>query len=90
LSRRENLSIRPTKARTEHADCRFRVKEAADGTPWVSVEPGYGKIPAFEDALIGLRLRTGTTLDQAEAIAEFFNANVEGLGFTMFESHRYF
>ena len=55
----------------------FRVKEAADGTPWIAAEPAGDTIKIVGskggDLQIGFFLRPGATIDDAQKVAEAMN-----------------
>jgi hypothetical protein len=76
-----------SRARTEHGEFAFTVKEAADGTPWIAAEPRRQTMPALKDAFIGFSLRKGTTLQQAYKISGFMNEHLEGMSLTVFDTH---
>ncbi len=73
-----------TKAKTDHADFVFAVKEHADGTPWIMCEPRGSGLPGIGDGFLGLTLREGIGIREAEEIAEYLNNRVEGLSHTQF------
>jgi hypothetical protein len=77
-------------ARTEQGDVHFTVKEFADGSPWIMVDPEYKTMPALHDAFIGFQLNHRTTLQQAQRIADFLNNNLAGVSLTIFETHPLF
>ncbi len=68
----------------------FRVKEAADGTPWIQLEPSGKEITFLEHALFGFNLQPGTNLAQAEKIADFLNNSLTDVGVTLFPEHPMF
>ena len=66
------------------ADYRFFVKEgqpgpdsADDAPPWLSCEADTSDLRILNGGDLSLRLRKGTTLDQAHEIARFLNKHVE-------------
>lgn len=76
-----------TKAKTEHAQCIFAVKEYDDGTPWIMVEPRRAPDNSlFTNGFIGLTLRPGVSFEQAKEIARELNENFEGISYTQFLS----
>jgi hypothetical protein len=77
----------PTQARTEHGRYRFRVKEGAEGNPWIAAEPQGEEMPCLKHAFIGFQLPDRTALAQAERIADYLNQNLTGMSITMFEQH---
>ncbi len=74
-------------ARTEQGEFCFKVKEGADGTPWVYAEPLRETMPALKNAFIGFGLPRGTTLPQAERIAKRMNENLVTMSMTIFDTH---
>lgn len=81
--------MRGTRARTEHGDYRFTVKEGGspDYRPWITTEPRGQGIPALKHAFIGFELPDGTTITQAKKIADFMNKNLVTMSLTMFGTH---
>jgi hypothetical protein len=79
-----------TESRTEHANYLFRVKGYADGTPWICSEPRHKDIPILEHGFLWFSLPEGTTLNQAEHIAQFMNANLDDVNITLFDTHSMF
>ncbi|HET9283718.1 MAG TPA: hypothetical protein VFR24_17325 [Candidatus Angelobacter sp.] len=78
-------------ARTEAGRYVFKVKEKADGTPWLIAEPSSGRISMLEnDAFIGFDLFPGTTLAQAYQIAEFMDQHLATMNLTVFDTHPLF
>ncbi len=76
-----------TKAKTDYARCTFAVKEHADGTPWIMVEPrSTSDIPLLKNGFIGLTLRPGISFKKAEEIARELRENFEGISYTQFLS----
>ena len=75
-----------TQAKTDHTRCTFTLKEHADGTPWVMVEPYAPGIPALENGFIGLTLRPGVSFEQAKEIVRKLSENFEGVSYTQFLS----
>jgi hypothetical protein len=82
--------MRGTEARTEHGEFRFAVKEREDGTPWITAEPLRSSMTMLTDAFIGFQLPKGTTLEQAERIADYMNRNITSISMTLFDSHPMF
>lgn len=66
-------------ARTERGQCRFTVKEGADGRPFIALEPLGRAIEALGDAFLGLTLRDSVNYAHAQQIAEILNDQVTGL-----------
>jgi hypothetical protein len=79
-----------TEARTVHANYLFKAKEYADGSPWIFAEPRHKDILVLEHGFLGFSLRSGTTMKQAENIAEFMNANLDDVSITLFAAHPMF
>jgi hypothetical protein len=79
-----------TEARTERGGFRFRVKELADGTPWIMAEPLRNEVLFLKNAFVGFDLTPGTTLSQAERIAEFMNEHIDTMSMTVFDQHPMF
>lgn len=84
------VQSRGSKARTEHGSYLFTVKEAADGSPWIMLEPRRTDVTALKEAFIGFGLRQGTTIEKAQEVADYLNRNLADLSFTMFDDHRYY
>jgi hypothetical protein len=76
-----------TEARTERAAYLFKVSESSDRSCWISTEPLRGNMPVLEHALLGFDLPTGTSVRQAEAIADFLNDNLVEINVTLLDSH---
>ena len=79
--------MKGSQARTEHGDFLFKVSESADCTLWISTEPRGKGIPALDKAFIGFGLPEGTTLAQAQKIADFMNNNLTTISLTIFDTH---
>ena len=73
-----------SKAKTEHADYIFAVKEYEDGTPWIMLEPSRAGLPVLKNGFLGLTLREGIDKREAEKIAEFLNDRVKSISHTQF------
>ncbi len=52
----------------------FSVKEFADGTPFISFEPRYRNLKILKDGNLSFQLPKGTTIGQAEEIANYLNS----------------
>jgi hypothetical protein len=84
--RRKN--IMGANARTERGRFSFKVKEFADGTPFIFAEgPDHSTMASLDDAFIAFDLDAGTTLEQAQRIADFMNKNLAGMSMTIFDTH---
>jgi hypothetical protein len=70
-----------TEARTVTGAVLFRVSEYADGTPWISLEP-LRHLPELERLLVGFNLSPTVSVERAEGIARYLNANVEDVSLT--------
>lgn len=73
-----------TRAKTDYSDFTFTVKEFGDGTPWIMCEADQPGLPVLKDGHLGLRLREGTTIEQAQEIAEYLRDNIAGISHTRF------
>ncbi len=71
-------------ADTERAKYVFCVKEFADGTPWVVLEPRRSNLAILGDGFLGLELAQGTELKKAEEIADYLNEHIESVSYTGF------
>jgi len=91
ISRGGKRPMARKKARVEQGRVRFMVREEANGTPFLCIEPEYQSIPVLEDALISLQLHSGTSLptsrQQAQRIKDLMNDYFSGISFTMYDSH---
>ena len=73
-----------TQSKTERARYVFTVKEFGDGTPWIMLE-GSGKgLEVLGDGFIGLDLKEGTTLKEAEALAATLRQSIATVAYTSF------
>jgi hypothetical protein len=75
-----------TNAKTDYSAFTFTVKEFGDGTPWIMCEEYQPGLPVLKDGYLGLRLREGTTIEQAQEIAEYLRDHVAGVSHTRFLS----
>ncbi|HKW34444.1 MAG TPA: hypothetical protein VJN92_15645 [Candidatus Acidoferrum sp.] len=73
------------KASTWRSKSYFRAVEGSDGTPWIICEPQGPKIPALSDGFIGFDLTQGTSLKEAEALADMLRRMVTDVSVTTFE-----
>jgi len=73
-----------TQSKTERAKYVFAVKEFSDGTPWIMLERSWNGLDVLGNGFIGLDLKDGTTLKQAEALAETLHRNVSAVSYTSF------
>lgn len=72
-------------ADSEIADYKFIVKEGNptyNGAPWLACEPENHELSIVGDGSLGLRLREGTTLEQAQELARLLQQRVAGLKYT--------
>lgn len=67
---------------TERADYRFVVKEFADGTPWIVLEPMRGDLSVLGNGFLGLDLVKGTDLKKAHEVADFLNEAIHSVSYT--------
>ena len=72
------------KAKTDHAEFTFTVKEYEDGAPWIICEPLSSGLPALGDSFLGLRLRDEVTAKKAEEVAQLLRLHVRGISHTQF------
>ena len=73
-----------TKAKTDYSTFTITVKEDGEGNPWIMCEPDQPGLPAIGDGFLGLRLRDGIEIREAEEIAEYLNDHIEGVSHTQF------
>jgi hypothetical protein len=81
-----------TKARTEHGDFLFAVKEFGGPTyePWIVAEPRRTTTTLIgRGAFLGFTLHTKNRAE-AEDIAKFLNDNIDQISFTIFDDHPMF
>jgi hypothetical protein len=71
-------------ARTTRAEHRFTVKENASGEPWLVSEVLKGEEPQGS-GFVGLELTPGTTMQQAEDLAQTMNRLIVCTSFTRFQ-----
>jgi hypothetical protein len=64
----------------------FAVKEFADGTPWIVLERRGHGLDIIGDGFIGFDLREGTSLQEAEKLAEFLRQNIRSVSYTSFSN----
>lgn len=79
-----------TRARSEHGEFKFTVKESGDGTPYLAAEPLRSKMTLLDDAQMFFELRKGTNIDEAHRIAKYLNQHIGTVGITLFEAHPMF
>lgn len=69
---------------THRTEYRFTVKEFESGTPWLMLEPMRGPdLPLPKNAFLGLDLKEGTTLEEAQEIARYLNRQVRSVSMTV-------
>ena len=73
-----------TKVETEQSAFRFTVKESGDGTPWIECEPYEPGLSAIGDGYLGLRLRDGIGITEAQEIASLLNKKIKSISHTRF------
>lgn len=71
-------------AKTERSKYRFTVKEFGDGTPWIMLEPDGQDLACLGDGFLGLDLKPGHTLDDAQEVASFLNKHITTMAYTQF------
>lgn len=79
-----------TRARSEHGEFKFTVKEFADGTPYLAAEPMRSAMTLFDEAQMFFQLRPGTDIEEAHRIAKYLNQHISTVGITLFEAHPMF
>jgi hypothetical protein len=68
---------------TYRAKYSFEVKAYEDGkTPWIMLEPLREGVPVLTRGFLGFDLPSGTTEEQAYAIAEYLNEKIEWVTYT--------
>ena len=67
---------------TERQRYVFRVCEYVDGTPWIMTDPWDGSLSILQDGFLGFDLTKGTTLAEAEQIADRLNDVMENIVYT--------
>jgi len=73
-----------TQSKTERATYVFAVKEFGDGEPWIMLERSGKGLDVLGNGFVGLELREGTSLKEAEALADTLRRNVSALAYTKF------
>lgn len=71
-------------ATTDRADFLFAVKEHGDGSLFIMLEPRSTGLPKLGDGFISLELVNGQTIEQAQALAQLLNDQVEQVSYTKF------
>jgi len=68
---------------TTRMQCRFTVKEDAEGQPFLMAEPvGSMPLPILEGGFLSIGLKPGTSLQDAQALARSLNDKVSSLAYT--------
>jgi len=67
---------------TESVEYRFTVKETSSGEPWLMLEPMTKNLQAFSGGFLGLRLRPGTTYEEARRLATTLDTEIQSVTFT--------
>ena len=78
-----------TEAKTERAKSYFRACEGGsrNETPWIICEPqGDNKTEGLSDSFIGFGLAPGTSLQEAEQLAELLRNKITDVSVTTFTS----
>jgi hypothetical protein len=73
-----------TQSKTERANYVFGVKEYGDGTPWIMLESSGKGLEVLGNGFVGFELREGTSLRDAEALADTLRRNVTTITYTSF------
>jgi hypothetical protein len=81
---------RMTKARSEHGEFRFRVKEFADGTTYLAAEPERSAMTLLDEAQMFFQLRSSLSIAEAQRVADYLNERISSVGITLFENHPMF
>jgi hypothetical protein len=81
---------RMTKARSEHGEFRFRVKEFGDGTTYLAAEPERSAMTLLDEAQMFFQLRSKMNIAQAQRVADYLNEHISSVGITLFENHPMF
>ncbi len=68
---------------TERARYTFTVKERADGAPYIVMESFHENLTALSSGFLSFDLPEGTTHARAKEIAEYLNANIAGVAYTL-------
>ena len=73
---------------TDRADYLFSVKEYANGTPWIALEPMRDNLKVLKPqrSFLGFDLPPGTSLEEARKIADYFSRHVRTVTCTSFSS----
>lgn len=81
---------RMTKARSEHGEFRFRVKEFADRTRYLAAEPERSAMTLLDEAQMFFQLRSKMNIAQAQRVADYLNEHIASIRITLFENHPMF
>ncbi len=71
------------KSKTERAEYLFAVKEFSDGTPWIMLERRGEGLGVLGEGFLGFDLIEGTSLREAEKIAERLRQSVRSVSYTL-------
>jgi hypothetical protein len=63
---------------------RCTVQSRADGAPYLAFEPSSGLVSSYSNSLFTLDLLDGTSLAEAQALAESINGRLRGVSSTVF------
>lgn len=75
-------------AKTEHTDYKFTVKEGdagKDGSPaplFLMCEPSTPELSIVGNGFLTIRLKPGTTIDEAQGISRYLRDHVQGISYT--------
>jgi hypothetical protein len=73
-----------TQSKTERAGYAFAVKEFGDGTPWIMLERSREGLGVLGKGFLGLELKEGTSLQEAETLAAAMRQRVSAVSYTSF------
>jgi len=65
--------------KSQRGSCRFKAIKGTDGKPVIQVELFHQTVPLLADTTIEFELLSGTTLEQARALAESANERILGV-----------
>lgn len=67
---------------TERSRYVFTVKDFEEGHPWIALEPFDKHLSLLRKGFMGLDLKKGTSLKDAQKIASLLNKNVATVSYT--------
>jgi hypothetical protein len=74
---------------TERAQYVFSVKEFSDGAPWIMLEAREEGLSTLGDGFLGLELRNGVPIGDAEKLAQLLRQIVLNVAFTSFAKNKF-